>query len=140
MATLHSVSSLNRTRTRGKLNRSALSQSMSQRRYKNNPGGKTRKNRIIPPESEPVTEDFDNIIETPPVPSAPQPTPVDPISESELPSVGTNAGNTPRKATHKGRGVSLRVLINTKYTFTLHKRQLSQLSRKPTIEPCWKSP
>jgi len=100
MATLHSISSLNRTRTRGKLNRS-VSHSLSQRRYKNNPGGKTRKNRPIPPESEPVTEDFDNLIETPPVPCAPQPTPVDPISESELPSAGTNAGNTPRKATRQ---------------------------------------
>ena len=88
---MNSVSSLNRTRTRGKLNRS-VSQSISQRRYKHNPGGQKRQ-RPVAPESEPVTEDM--MIQTPPIPCAPQPTPVDPISESELPS--TNAGQTPRR-------------------------------------------
>ena len=88
---MNSVSSLNRTRTRGKLNRS-VSHSLSQRRYKHNPGGQKRQ-RPVAPESEPVTEDA--MIQTPPIPCAPQPTPVDPISESELPS--NSAGQTPHR-------------------------------------------
>ena len=44
-------------------------------------------------------------IDTPPAPpSAPQPTPVDPISESELP---TNPGSTPRKTRYTNRRLSV---------------------------------
>ena len=44
-------------------------------------------------------------IDTPPAPpSAPRPTPVDPISESELP---TNPGSTPRKTRYTNRRLSV---------------------------------